>query len=160
MIEIILLIILTSFAVPSFFGAPYVPTLGPYVPVAFDLLDLAPGQTILELGCGDGKVVLAAAKRGLNVVGYELNPILVVVAWLRTFRYRKQVTIVWGNFFTKSLPRADGIFCFIMPKFMGAIDKKISASQLAPIKLVSFAMPIPDRRVTKKKDNVLLYLYK
>src|SRR5690242_4404691 len=99
MIEIGILIMLACFLVPAFFGAPYVPTLKSHVAVSLDLLSLAPGQTMIELGCGDGRVVLAAAKRGYNVIGYELNPCLAVIAWVRTIGYRKQVTIIWGNFF-------------------------------------------------------------
>lgn len=159
MIEIIFLLVALCFIVPAFFGAPYVPTLKSHVPVAFDLLNLAPGQTMLELGCGDGRIVREAAKRGYKVVGYELNPCLAALAWLRTIRYRKQVTIIWGNFFKKELPRADGIFCFIMPRFMPAINEKIMNSDLSPVKLVSFSFPIPNKQPAAQKNSVLLYTY-
>lgn len=153
------LVTLLCFAAPGFLGAPYVPTLKKYISISLDLLDLAPGQTMIELGCGDGSVVLAAAKRGYRVVGYEINPYLAAIAWFRTLRYRKQVTIIWGNLFKKELHPADGIYCFIMPKFMPDIDRKIIDSKLAPIKLVSFSMPIPAKQPVKQKDNVLLYQY-
>ncbi len=154
------LIIVGCFAMVGFFGAPYVPTLSQKVEVALDLLDLRPGQTMIELGCGDGKVVLAAARRGLLVVGYELNPIMAVVSWLRTWRYRRQVRIVWGNFFKRTLPPADGIFCFIMPRFMPAIHQKILESASKPTRLASFAFAIPGVEPARRRDNVLLYLYK
>ena len=83
-----------------FFGPPYVPTLRRNLKSALDLLDLKPGETMLDLGSGDGRVLLAAAKRGANVVGVELSPLLVAVSWLRTRRYHKQVPIIWGNYFT------------------------------------------------------------
>lgn len=151
-----ILAVFICFAVPGFFGAPYVPTLSKNMQVALDLLNLKSGQTMVELGCGDGKVVLAAAKRGWKVVGYELNPVLAAIAWLRTIRYRKQVTIVWGNFFTKQLPPADGVFCFIMPKFMPSVGKKLTDSY-SSIKLASFAFAIPDQKPHAQRDNVRLY---
>lgn len=155
----IIFVIFTCFAIPGFFGAPYVPTLSKNMKTALDMLDLKPGQTMIELGCGDGKVVVAAAQRGWNVVGYELNPLLAAIAWVRTIRYRKQVTIVWGNFFTKELPSAEGVFCFVMPKFMPEVSKKLTKSY-KKIKVASFAFAIPGIKPVAQKDNVFLYNFK
>lgn len=162
------------FTLVVFFGAPYLPTLSKQIEAALDLLDLKSGETMLELGCGDGRVMLAAARRGWQVIGYELNPILVIITWLRTRRYRRQVTIVWGNFFRKTLPPADGIFCFILPRLMPVIHNKIltareyeqrnnpqnNQTKIRPLKLASFAFVIPDIKPAKQQDGVFLYKYK
>ncbi|HSH18794.1 MAG TPA: class I SAM-dependent methyltransferase, partial [Candidatus Saccharimonadales bacterium] len=102
----LLLVLSACFGFVLLRGAPYLPTLRKQVDAALDLADLSPGDTLLELGCGDGKVMIAAAQRGLKVVGYELNPILACIAWLRTRRYGKQVQVVWGDFWTKDWPKA------------------------------------------------------
>src|SRR5579859_4724806 len=102
-------------------GAPYLPTLSPQVKVALDLANLEAGQTLLELGCGDGKVLIAAAKRGIKSVGYELNPIIAAVAWIRTRRYRKLVTVIWGDFWSRPWPEADAIFVFLLPRLMNKL---------------------------------------
>ena len=52
---------LFSFAAVLLVGAPYLPTLRPQVLTGLDLLHLKKGQTMLELGCGDGRVLLEAA---------------------------------------------------------------------------------------------------
>ncbi len=101
------------------------PTLGKQVGIAMDMVDLAPGQTLLELGCGDGKVLVAAARRGWRAVGYELNPLLLVVCLWRTRHYRKLVRVRWGNFWRANWPAADGIFVFVMQRQMEKLDKKI-----------------------------------
>src|SRR5215813_12979466 len=90
--------VVLCFAFVVFFGAPFLPTLQPQITAALDLLDLKPGQTMLELGCGDGRVLIAAAERGIVAVGYELNPLLAAVAWLRTRRYGKQVKVLCGDY--------------------------------------------------------------
>lgn len=141
-------------------GAPYVPTLGPQVEVALALAELEAGQTMLELGCGDGKVLLAAAKQGANVVGYELNPLLAAVAWLRTRRYRRQVRVVWGDFWRKPWPPAEVIFTFLLPKYMDKLNKKIMRYDSKPVKLVSFAFDVPDRKPAAQKSGVYLYIYR
>lgn len=142
------------------FGAPYLPTLSQQQAVALDMLDMKPGQTLLELGCGDGKVALAAARRGWNVVGYELNPVLALVAWLRTWRYRRQVRIVLGNFWVKRWPMADGIFVFLLDRYMVKLDKKIIQEYSQPVKLVSFAFQVPGRKPLRQKQGLYLYWYK
>ena len=152
-------LLLLSFGGVLLHGAPYLPTLTPQVETALELVNLKPGQTLLELGCGDGKVLIAAAQTGLQVVGYELNPLLALVAWLRTRRFKKQVRVVWGNFWRQDWPEADGIFVFLHPRFMQRLDKKIVQYNSSQVKLVSFAFPIPDRPVTEQKHGVYLYSY-
>lgn len=144
-------------------GPPYLPTLDKQVRTALDMLKLKQGQTLLELGCGDGKVLVAAARRGLQVTGIELNPLLVVVCRLRTWRYRKQVRVVWGNYWnTASWPPADGIFGFVLPKYMTKLDETIIAWQTKstkPVRLASFAFTIPGKPVVREQDGVFLYDY-
>jgi hypothetical protein len=140
-------------------GAPYLPTLGPQVQAALELADLQAGDTLLELGCGDGRVLVAAARQGINAVGYELNPLLAALAWLRTRRHRKQVKIIWGDFWQKPWPRAEAIFVFLLPKYMVKLNTKIMQYPNRPIKLVSFAFTIPGLKPTRQKAGVYLYRY-
>ncbi len=153
-------IIAICFGFVLLYGAPYLPTLSRQVETALDLVDLEEGQTLLELGCGDGKVLLAAAARGWKAIGYELNPLLALVAWLRTRRYRGQVKVVCGNFWRRRWPTTDGIFVFLLDKYMLQLDTKITALPYRPIKLVSFAFQIPDKTPILIKDGLYLYEYK
>jgi SAM-dependent methyltransferase len=158
-IVIAILVVLFCFSFVVLFGAPYVPTLSKQVQVSLDMLNLQPGETMLELGCGDGKVLIAAAERGWNVVGYELNPILALVAYLRTRRYRGQVRIVCGDFWRKDWPNAQGIFGFILPKYMTKLHTKVIQEYSTPVKVVSFAFTIPGAHPDAVKDGVYLYNY-
>jgi SAM-dependent methyltransferase len=142
------------------FGAPYVPTLKPQADTAFSLLNLEPGQTLVELGCGDGRVLIAAAKKEIYVVGYELNPLLAIVCWARTRRYKKYVKVVWGNFWNHEWPAADAIFVFLLDKYMEKLDKKITQKYNGKkVKLVSFAFQIPGKRPVLVKNGLFLYQY-
>jgi SAM-dependent methyltransferase len=153
------LILITCFSVVLLVGAPYVPTLTPQVTAALQLADLKSGDTLLELGCGDGKVLLAAARQGITVIGYELNPILALVAWLRTRRYGRQVRVVWGDFWRRPWPDAEAIFVFLLPRYMAKLDQQIVGWPHKPVKLVSFAFAIPSRQPVKVLDGVYLYRY-
>src|SRR6185437_14338154 len=121
----VILVLVLSFGGVLLRGAPYLPTLDAQGRAALELLDLKPGQTLLELGSGDGKMLVLAAQAGLNVVGIELNPFLVVVSWLRTWRYRRQVRIIWGDFWKVKWPVCDGVFVFLLDRFMPKLDKRM-----------------------------------
>lgn len=159
-LEVLAFATLICFAGVVLFGAPYVPTLKPQVKTALELANLKPGQTMLELGCGDGKVLVAAAKQGINTVGYELNPVLAAIAWLRTRRYRRQARVIWGDFWHKQWPEAEAIFTFLLPKYMEKLNKKVIQYEYKPVKLVSFAFTIPGKQKTTEKNGVYLYTYR
>jgi 16S rRNA A1518/A1519 N6-dimethyltransferase RsmA/KsgA/DIM1 with predicted DNA glycosylase/AP lyase activity len=160
LLGLLVAVMLVCFAGVLFFGAPYLPTLRPQIATALELANLKPNQTLLELGCGDGRVLVAAAKRDLHVVGYELNPLLFIVAWLRTRRYRKQVRVVWGNFWHEPWPPADAIFTFLLPRYMKKLDRRCRLVSHKPFKLVSFAFEIPGKNPEKLKSGVFLYEYR
>lgn len=143
-----------------FFGPPYVPTLKKQVKAGLDLLDLKPGQTLLELGAGDGKVMKAAAERGWNVVGIELNPILALIAYARCWKYRSQVKIIWGSVWSVRWPQADGVFTFFLGRDMEKLDRYIRLWHRQPVRMASFAFKIPDREIIAEKSGVFLYEYK
>ena len=159
---VVALLVILCFALVLFVGAPYVPTLSPQTKLALDMVVLKPGETLLELGSGDGKVLIAAAQRGLRVVGVELNPILVLVSRVRTWRYRKQVRVVWGNLWqSDKWPQSEGIFVFLLPKYMKRLDRAISGWHTKPVKLVSFAFPIPQKAIAKQHElGIYVYEYK
>lgn len=148
-----------AFGFVLLFGAPYLPTLSRQQEAAFDLLDLKPGQTLLELGSGDGRMLVAAAKRGIKVVGYELNPILVLYSWLITRRYGDLVTIKMANFWRAKLPECDGIYVFLLDRFMAKLHKKIVQEISIPVKVVSFAFEVPGVKHVTEKSGLYLYIF-
>jgi 16S rRNA A1518/A1519 N6-dimethyltransferase RsmA/KsgA/DIM1 with predicted DNA glycosylase/AP lyase activity len=153
-------VVLACFSLVLLVGAPYLPTLKPQINAALDLAELRPGDTLLELGCGDGAVLVAAARQGIHVVGYELNPLLVLLCKLRTWRYRKSVSVIWGDFWHKPWPEAQAIFVFLLPKYMSRLDKKVMQYKHKPVKLISFAFEIPDRDPANTSDGVFAYRYR
>ncbi|HEU5004867.1 MAG TPA: hypothetical protein VFT49_02145 [Candidatus Saccharimonadales bacterium] len=151
-------IVMVGFGIVVFFGAPYLPTLQSQRQTALKLLDLKPGQTLYDLGCGDGRMLKTAAQAGLYAVGYELNPVLVAVAKIINWPYRKQVRVVWGNYWSTDISKADGIFIFLLDKYMTKFDKKVKNLN-KPIKVASYTFEIPGKEPVKKQNAVFLYSY-
>ncbi len=146
------------FAFVVFFGAPYLPTLSKQSNQALDLLNLKKGQCLLELGAGDGTVALMALRRGLYVTAIELNPLLCVVIYLRTFRYRSNISIKCGNFWTTPWGDYDGIYTFLLDKYMTKLDKKIIQAN-KNTHLASFAFKIPGKKIKSEAKGIYLYEY-
>lgn len=163
MIEIALIIGAVAtllFAGVVAFGAPFLPTLNSRVEDALDLLNLKPGQTMLELGCGDGRMQFAAARRGIRSVGYEMNPLLVLYARARCYKYRKLVKIKLANYWSVNWPQADGIYVFLLQPYMQKLDKRlVQYTKGKNLKLVSFAFFVPGKKPDKEINGMFLYRY-
>lgn len=140
-------------------GAPYMPTLKPSCKKALKLLELKPGQTLVDLGCGDGIMLKLAAESGLRAHGYEINPLLVLIAKLRTIRYGRTVKVQWENFWHADLSGADGVFVFLLDRYMGRLDQKLTRELRPGTKLVSHAFQIPNKKPAKKQAALYLYKY-
>lgn len=142
------------------FGAIYLPTMREQRKRALDLLDLKPGQTLVDLGSGDGTLLIMAAKRGLNAIGYELNPFLVALTWLRSRPYRSHVKIHMKNFWQTDISKSDGVYVFLISHHMKRLDKFMkNQSTKKTIKLVSNSFEIPNKKPIKKSGPMLLYVY-
>jgi hypothetical protein len=72
------------------------------------------------------------------------------------------VRVVWGNFWHQDWPSTDGIYVFLLDKYMKKLDKKViqtRASQKRPIKLLSFSFQVPKRRPKVQRQGLFLYEY-
>jgi len=154
----IALILLFGFT--AFFGAPFLPTLDNRTDDALKLLDLKPGDLLLELGSGDGRLLREAAKRGIRSIGYELNPLLVWYSRIKLLRYRNLTSVKCANYWTQKLPKAQGIYVFLLNPYMEKLDKKLQAEASKPVKVVSFAFEIPGKKPAKEIKGMRLYTYK
>ncbi len=153
------IILIFAYGFVLMYGAPYFPSLKPHLKAALDLLDMKPGQVVYDLGCGDGRLLKAAAQRGIKSVGYELNPFVFAYAWLTTRKQRKLIKVRWGNFWKVDISKADAVFVFLLDKYMPKLDEKLSQEGQKGLKLASHTFKIPGKKVAAKKYGVFLYKY-
>jgi SAM-dependent methyltransferase len=140
-------------------GAPWLPSLKAHRAAAFDLLGLKPGQTVIDLGCGDGRFLKAAASRGYNAVGYELNPFMYAISWLVTRRYFKRVELHFGDFWKADISQADAVYVFLFDRYMRQLDDKLKKEARPGLKLASHTFKIPGKKPLASQYGVYLYRY-
>lgn len=153
------ILLILAYGAVLLFGAPYFPSLKPHIKAGLDLLDLKPGQTVYDLGCGDGRFLKAAAKSGLKAVGYELNPFMFLYSWATTRRYGRRVKVKYGNFWHADLSGADGIFVFLLTRYMKQFDELIRDRAPKGVKVASHTFKIPGKKIVKQNYGVFLYKY-
>lgn len=155
----LLIIVIGLFALGAILGAPYVPTLSKSADDLLDMIDLKPGAKIIDLGSGDGAFALQAAKRGYHVIGYEINPILVLIARMRTRKYNKQVKIYLRDFWRIQLPEVDAIYVFLIERYMQKLADKFQNEVTTPTLVVSHVFALPGAKPVAQNKSTFVYKY-
>ena len=96
--------------------APYVASPQPIVDRMLDAADVKPGETLYDLGAGDGRILITAARRfNVKGVGVELSEKLVQSAnnAIRRMNLADQVTLIHGNLLEVNLAPADVVTIYL-----------------------------------------------
>lgn len=159
---VVIALIFIPFGLVVFFGAPYLPAHKKAVDDALSLIKLSEQGRVLDLGCGDGKFLLAAAKKGYKCTGYEANPFIFLIARFRLFKY-KNAEVKLANFWRVDFPGdTEVVYVFLLDKFMVKLDEKMQkeAKKLEKnLRLMSYVFKIPNKKPVKEVGSVRVYRY-
>ena len=101
--------------------APFIPTKTQRIRKILKLAGIKKGESFWELGSGDGRVVLEAAKMGAKALGIEQSWIRVL--WSRwKARSLKNAHFIHGDIFKQNFSSADIVFIFLLPKGVGKLE--------------------------------------
>jgi precorrin-6B methylase 2 len=94
-----------------------VPTSQALVDKMLDMAKVTPRDFVLDLGSGDGRTVIAAAKRGARALGIEYNPEMVALSKANAERegVASRATFVKADLFKTDLSKATVITMFLLP---------------------------------------------
>jgi SAM-dependent methyltransferase len=95
----------------------WVPTPQDLVDTMLDMAKVTPQDVVMDLGSGDGRTVITAAKRGARAMGVEYNPQMVQLSKTAAAAERlgDKATFVQADLFTVDLSRASVITMFLLP---------------------------------------------
>ena len=95
----------------------WVPTSDALVETMLNMAQLKPEDTLIDLGSGDGRTVIAAAKRGATALGIEYNPDMVALSKTRAAEagVADRATFTAADLFTSDFTKATVITMFLLP---------------------------------------------
>ncbi len=138
-------------------GPLFVPTLRKTMDTMISLADIKKGEQVYDLGCGDGRLVFAAASKGARATGYELSIPIFLIAKFRSFFHRNS-SIQFKNFWNQNYSDADILFCYLVPSAMQSFKEKIW-SQLKPgCRVISHSFRIPGVEPVREEEKVVMYV--
>lgn len=144
-------------------GAGYDPTPQNTVNKMLDLAQVVEGDMLYDLGSGDGRIVIAAAKQyGAHAVGIEVDPFRYVFSWVavQLAACQNRVKLLFGNFFTKSIGDATVVTIFLFGPTNKRLKKKFKEELKPGVRIVSYMWPIEDWECEDALPDEHIYLYR
>jgi len=146
----------------SLFGVPYVPSSAKEVRATLEQLDLQ-GKKFVDLGSGDGMVVLSAARSGADAHGVEINPVLVgfsklksrVARWLNKSE-AGSAKFTRGSYHNFPVADADVIFIYLLPKTMAELLPRLQSELKPGAIVVSNTFTFPEIQPAEKLNSKFL----
>lgn len=159
-IELILLFFVISIFILFARGAAFVPSSYAKVEKMIELARLKSGDVAVDLGSGDGRIVIALAKAGVIAHGYEINPFL--VWWsrrkIRAAGLTDRAFIHWQNFWKVDFSKADVVIVYGISYIMRPLGKKLTRELKTGARIISYAFPFPSWNPNHKGAGIFLYV--
>ena len=139
---------------------PFVTTSSDNLKTVIELAEVMPGMKVIDLGSGDGRVVLEFAKHGAIVHGFEIKPELIERSRKRILdaNLSNNATIFEKSFWDVDLSAYDMIYIYGMQSILGKLEQKLEAEMKPGAKFISNIFRLPRWKAKKIKDSVNLYL--
>jgi len=157
-----LLVAVTWLVVPALYGLPWVPTREKRIRRALELANLKPDERLYDLGAGDGRVLVMAAKEfSADAVGIEIGPVQCLVGWLRIWfsGSRKRARMRCGDFYKADISSADVVFVYATSSQTSNLLPLLERSLRPGARVVSIAADfsgwIP--KVVDRENLIFLY---
>jgi 16S rRNA A1518/A1519 N6-dimethyltransferase RsmA/KsgA/DIM1 with predicted DNA glycosylase/AP lyase activity len=141
-------------------GAFYYPSAPDRVKTIFDNLKISKQDTVFDLGSGDGRLLIAAAKLGAKAVGYEMNPAVAHQSrqTIKKLNLSNLITIKIKNFWKADLSGATIICVYQFPKYVKKLEKILKKSK-HPVIVVSNNYPFPNQKPYLIQNDIYFYKF-
>ncbi len=147
--------------------APYVGTPVRVMDRMLELANIKPGDTVYDLGCGDGRIVIAAAMRyKAKAVGVEISPKLASEATLAIERagLSGRARIIQGDLLETDLSGADVVTIYLATQLNAQLRPRLEKYLHAGARVVSHDYAVPGWKPTRiertdGKRGHVIYVY-
>lgn len=144
-------------------GAPWVPTSRDVILKMLAMAEVKPGEVVYDLGSGDGRVLIMAARRfGARAVGIEVDVSryiwsVIVVTLLGLW---KQVKIIRGDLFSVDLREADVIFTYLLQDTNNRLKDKLRRELRPETRIISNTFTFSGLPLLAVDEELHLFLYR
>ncbi len=148
--------------VPAFYGLPSVPTKPERIRKALKLVNLQPDEVLYDLGAGDGRVLLIAAREfGALPTGLEVGPVQCALIWLRIVSsgLADRIKIRWGNFFKADLKDADVVYVYATSREVLKLAPFLQKQMKTGSRVVSISADFPEWQPSTIDEHDLIFVY-
>jgi SAM-dependent methyltransferase len=142
---------------------PYEPTSPEVVEAMLDLAGVKAGDVVYDLGCGDGRIVVAAAKRGARAIGVDIDPQRIAEAQENAEKagVAERVELRVEDLFQTDVRDATVVMLYLWPKVNLRLRPRL-VEQLRPgARVVSHSHDMgtwtPDRKIVAGGHPVYLW---
>lgn len=159
---LLFILILLWILIPAFYGLPPVPTKPERIRKALQLANLQPNEVLYDLGAGDGRVMLIAAREfGAKAVGIEVGPIQCALIWLRIVAsgFVNQIQVKWANFYKADLSGADVVFIYATSKEVMKLAPHLEKQLKKGTRVVSISADFPEWEPARFDNQDLIFVY-
>ena len=143
-------------------AVPYVSTPEPVVEAMLDMARVGPNDVVYDLGCGDGRIVIAAAsRRGARGVGIDIDADLVAEANnnARDAGVADRARFQVADLFRSDFSEATVVMLYLSPELNAALQPQLWRQLKVGTRVVSHNFPMgadwPPERVLRVGDRVL-----
>ena len=125
--------------------APFNPTHVDVINLAMDLVNLNERDVVYDVGCGDGRFVVEAGKRGARGVGVEYDAELVARAQasIEENNLESTVEILHNDACLVDMSAASVIFVYLVPTGLKQLESKLFAAFNSGCRIVSYVFSVP-----------------
>jgi SAM-dependent methyltransferase len=120
------------------------------------MANLKPGETLYDLGCGDGRILIAAATRyKVKAIGIEISEHMARKAAEQAKKagVQDRVTIVHGDFMRTDLSHADVVTLYLATTANGTLRPALERSLRPNSRVISYDYPIPGWRAINTSET-------
>lgn len=142
---------------------PYVPSRKKIIDQVLNEFPLKNGELIYDLGCGDGRFLMAAEKKYQTIgKGFELAPLPYLLAIIKKFFHRSKNQFYLKDFYQHSLSDAKFIYCYLYPKLIDKVYQKFIRETSPGSILISNTFPIKNvspLKIINSTSTNKIYVY-
>ncbi|MBU1178263.1 class I SAM-dependent methyltransferase [Patescibacteria group bacterium] len=141
-------------------GAPYAGTKKVRVNKMIELANLQDGQRVVDLGSGDGRILIAAARAAdIEGIGYELDLFLYLWSKIKVKKagLGDKIKIYRQSYWSVNMRDFDTVFIFLIPYKMKRMEKKLQRELRPGVKVVSHGFSFPNWQPVIKEARILVY---